>query len=155
MSSHTTGRASTSHTISLKARRSRAPTLEIWSSYWPTYQSNAPQFSVGPTSPMKHDATMEPSSPLVSPVMTSLFWWSSQSTQRWCHWPKMAEAQNNILVVAGYCQEEILSACFMCVNLPLHTWRCAESVVSLLPHSGFLAKNQMPDQALQQMRIPA
>ena len=40
----------------------------------------------------------------------------------------MVDVQYNIFVVAGYCQEEILSACFMCVNLPLHMWRCAESV---------------------------
>ena len=37
----------------------------------------APKFSVGPTSPMKNDATMELSSHPVSPVMTSLFPWCS------------------------------------------------------------------------------
>ena len=87
----------------------------------------APKFSVGPTSPMKNYATMELSSHPVSPVMTSLFPWCSLWTQRWRHWPKVVDAQYNIFV-AGYCQEEILSACFMCVNLPLHMWRCAESV---------------------------
>ena len=58
----------------------------------------------------------------------------------------MADAENNIIVVAGYCQEEILSACFMCVNQN-------QSVVNLLPHASFLAKNQMPDQALQWIGI--
>ena len=36
----------------------------------------------------------------------------------------MADAQNNIFVSAGYCQEEIVSARTLCVNLPLHTRRC-------------------------------
>ena len=117
----------------------------------------------------------------VSEQCSSIFSWTNQSNETWCHNgnfisschpcydlpflmeqsidPGMMSLTKNGGSSKQHfsccCQEEILSACFMCVNLPLHTWRCAESVVSLLPHSGFLAKNQMPDQALQQIRIPA
>ena len=40
---------------------------------------------------------------------------------------KMAVTQNNVFAVTGYCQEEILSSCLMCVNLPVHMRRRAGS----------------------------
>ena len=65
----------------------------------------------------------------------------------------MVDAQYNSFVVAGYCQEEILSAC---VSTCLFTCGYVQNqlVVNLLPRTVFLAKNQMPDQALQWIRIP-
>ena len=72
----------------------------------------------------------------------------------------MADAEN-IIVVAGYCQEEILSWTYgylhaLCVSTCIFIWGFVQnqSVVNLLSHAGFLAKNQMPDQALQWIRIP-
>ena len=81
----------------------------------------------------------------------------------------MADAENNI-VVAGYCQELELGDPILnlnlnlfygylhalCVSTCLFIWGFVQnqSVLNLLSHAGFLAKNQMPDQALQWIRIP-
>ena len=63
--------------ISLDLHSICGPTLDMWSSYWPQFSSTAPRFSFGPPNRTKNDATMEPSSHSVSPVITSLFRWSS------------------------------------------------------------------------------
>ena len=52
------------YNISSDLQRVHTPTLEIQSSYWPTHQSTARQFSVGTAGPTKIDASVgSPSSP--------------------------------------------------------------------------------------------
>ena len=83
---------------------------------------------------------------LIDPAMTSL----AKNGGRWKHYCCCWLLPGGDPILNLW-----LSACFMCVNLHLHMGICAESVdCHLLSHAGFLAKNQMPDQALQWIRIP-
>ena len=93
------------------------------------------------TSSTEIDVSMGFASCPDSPVATSIHWRFGRKTQWWWHWPKMVDAQNNILVVAGHCQEEIVSARCVCVSLPLLLETCRTSWLSICYHRpGFLRR---------------
>ena len=89
---------------------------------------------------------------LIDPAMTSLAKNGGRWKQNCCCWllPGGDPILNlNLNLSYGYQHA-------LCVSTCLFIWGFVQnqSVLNLLSHAGFLAKNQMPDQALQWIRIP-